>query len=879
MPELATANPEDEGSGGVQRSMLSALPPSPAADEGPAGSQAGGPECPGPMPLPDLAPEPPLRALAHHHARRAPWVLGAGGACLAAAILLPASRLAWALGILGGAALLLSIALALLAAAARRRRAAVVRAVIAHAEAGHRAAFLSDGEGDVLYRNAPAEAALGAWAGEPGATLSCTGLLGRRIADPRPLVYRLLDRAALAGRAREEVATARGDLALEVNALPGGRFYWQLEELGAAPRPRGEAALMTTGPTGTVLYMNDAARRLAGTRVKSLDRFVEDLPLRSGEVHRLATASGTKEMRIVVSERPGGRRDLQLLPLEGEAATLQEPDMPGAAVPRAPVRPVRQAERAPERFTLRAADGDGGPGHPAPPAAASENGIAAGERIEAATLFDTLPVPLLRLAPDGAVRLANRQARSLLGRQAEGARLEDLLQGLGRPIDQWLEDASMGRGLGKPELLRARRRDQEVFVQVTLQRAEPAPTTATDESDLLAVLSDATELKTLEAQFVQSQKMQAVGQLAGGVAHDFNNLLTAISGHCDLLLLRHDPGDQDYGDLTQIHQNANRAASLVGQLLAFSRKQTMELEHLDIRETLSDLGHLLNRLVGERIELTLSHDPALAHVRADKRQLEQVLMNLVVNARDAMPDGGEVHIATENRRLAEPHRRDRATIPAGEYVVIRVTDQGCGIAADDLPKIFEPFFTTKRTGEGTGLGLSTAYGIVKQSGGFIFADSVPGHGTTFTLYLPAREPGPAPRPAPDAPPVAAEAPGEGVVLLVEDEGPVRAFASRALRLRGYTVIEAETAEAALETLSDPTLTVDLFVTDVIMPGMDGPTWVREALRDRPDVKVIFVSGYAEESFAQMRRDIPNSVFLPKPFSLSDLTATVHRQLS
>ncbi len=877
MPELATANPEDRGRAEAEGPLLSAVAPPPASAEG--GAESRGSEAAGSGPLPDMASEPALQALALQHAQRAPWLLAVGGACLAAAILLPASGLAWALGILGGAVVLLSVVLALLATAARRRRAAVVREVIAHAEAGHQAAFLSDAEGDVLYRNAPAEAALGAWAGEPGATLSCTGLLGRRIADPRPLVYRLLDRAALAGRAREEVATARGDLALEVNALPGGRFYWQLEELGAAPGPRGAAALMTTGPTGTVLYMNEAARRLAGTRVKALDRFVEDLPLRSGEVHRLTTPTGTREMRIVVSERPGGRKDLQLLPVESEDEPRPERDVPAASAPRfQPVRPVRPAERFPERFTLRAADGAGGPGQPAAPAVAPADGIGAADEIEAGTLFDTLPVPLLRLAPDGAVRLANRQARNLLGRQAEGARIEELLQGLGRPIDQWLEDASLGRGLGKPELLRARRRDQEVFVQVTLQRSEPSPA-AGGEADLLAVLSDATELKTLEAQFVQSQKMQAVGQLAGGVAHDFNNLLTAISGHCDLLLLRHDPGDQDYGDLTQIHQNANRAASLVGQLLAFSRKQTMELEHLDIRETLSDLGHLLNRLVGERIELTLSHDPALAHVRADKRQLEQVLMNLVVNARDAMPDGGEVHIATENRRLAEPHRRDRATIPAGEYVVIRVTDQGCGIAADDLPKIFEPFFTTKRTGEGTGLGLSTAYGIVKQSGGFIFADSVPGHGTTFTLYLPAREPGPAPRPAPEAPPAAAEAPGEGVVLLVEDEGPVRAFASRALRLRGYTVIEAETAEAALETLSDPELTVDLFVTDVIMPGMDGPTWVREALRDRPNVKVIFVSGYAEESFAQMRRDIPNSVFLPKPFSLSDLTATVHLQLS
>jgi two-component system cell cycle sensor histidine kinase/response regulator CckA len=374
--------------------------------------------------------------------------------------------------------------------------------------------------------------------------------------------------------------------------------------------------------------------------------------------------------------------------------------------------------------------------------------------------------------------------------------------------------------------------------------------------------------------------MQAIGQLAGGVAHDFNNLLTAISGHCDLLLLRHAQEDPDYGDLIQIHQNANRAASLVGQLLAFSRKQNLMMEVLDLRDTLADLTHLLNRLVGEKVLLTLQHDEGILPIRADKRQLEQVLMNLVVNARDAMPDGGEISISTENLVLSEPMERDRAIVPAGSYVLVRVVDQGVGIAPEALPKIFEPFFTTKRQGEGTGLGLSTAYGIIKQSGGFIFADSLPGAGTTFTLYFPACDPASLTTPAAAAPPPAplSQKAAEGVVLLVEDEAPVRAFASRALRLRGYSVLEADSAEAALALLSDPSLTVDIFVTDVIMPGKDGPTWVREALATRPSTRVIFVSGYAEDAFSEQKALIPNSVFLPKPFSLTDLTATVQRQL-
>jgi two-component system cell cycle sensor histidine kinase/response regulator CckA len=314
-------------------------------------------------------------------------------------------------------------------------------------------------------------------------------------------------------------------------------------------------------------------------------------------------------------------------------------------------------------------------------------------------------------------------------------------------------------------------------------------------------------------------------------------------------------------------------------LLAFSRKQTLRPEVLDLRDTLADLTHLLNRLVGEKVTLTLSHDPILRPIRADKRQLEQVLMNLVVNARDAMPQGGEIRIETQMTGFDEPLLRDRATVPPGEYVSVKVRDEGTGIAPDKLQKIFEPFFTTKRTGEGTGLGLSTAYGIVKQTGGFIFVDSVPGHGTEFTLYFPAHDgeatADPVPEPAP--PPAPARA-GDGVVLLVEDEAPVRAFASRALRLQGYTVLEAGSGEEAVRMLADPDLAVDVFVTDVVMPGIDGPTWVREARADRPKVPVVFMSGYAEGAFGDTGSQTGNSVFLPKPFSLRQLTEVVQQQM-
>ncbi len=492
------------------------------------------------------------------------------------------------------------------------------------------------------------------------------------------------------------------------------------------------------------------------------------------------------------------------------------------------------------------------------------------------TSLADLPVPVMRLSLHGEILETNRLAVRLVGEHLpERTNIRDIMQSLGHPIDEWLERSREKDVVPRAEFLRLNRQDQEVFVQVTLSRY-----TQGAEDCLIAILNDATELKTMEAQFVQGQKMQAVGQLAGGVAHDFNNLLTAISGHCDLLLLRHDQNDPDYGDLVQINQNANRAAALVSQLLAFSRKQTLRPEVLDLRDTISGLIHLLNRLVGEKVRLTLSHDPVLKSVRADKRQLEQVLMNLVVNARDAMPEGGEIRIETEVLTLDKPLTRDRATVPTGEYVTVKVIDSGVGIPADKLQKVFEPFYTTKRTGEGTGLGLSTVYGIVKQTGGFIFVDSIKGRGTEFSIFLPVSTAVDLAEPAvekkPEEPTVQQ---GEGVVLLVEDEAPVRAFATRALRLKGFTVLEAESAEEALRLLEDRDLNVDLFVTDVVMPGMDGPTWVRQAKETRPEVKVVFMSGYTEGAFGASGPEIPDAAFLPKPFSLNQLTEAVFQQLN
>ncbi|NHF71758.1 hybrid sensor histidine kinase/response regulator [Paracoccus xiamenensis] len=488
--------------------------------------------------------------------------------------------------------------------------------------------------------------------------------------------------------------------------------------------------------------------------------------------------------------------------------------------------------------------------------------------------YDRLPIAVLRLSADGTILHANRAAEPYCGGDATGQHVAKLLDGLGRPFDDWLAEALAAGGPAAPEVLRAPRAGQDRFIQVSLHAEDNEPRT------LIAVLSDARAVKTLEAQFVQSQKMQAVGQLAGGIAHDFNNLLTAISGHCDLLMLRHDKGHPDYADLDQISQNANRAANLVSHLLAFSRKQTLKPQRVDLRNTIADLSHLLNRLVGEKITLEQRHDPRLDPVRADRGKIEQVIMNLVVNARDAMPEGGRIDVSTQNVDLPAPQLHGRFAVPPGRYVRVAVADCGCGIPPDMLGKIFEPFFTTKRLGEGTGLGLSTAYGIIKQTGGYIMCDSVLGEGTTFTIYLPVHLGADLEPDEPDVPAraVSMTAPPELRVLLVEDEAPVRAFASRALKLRGYQVIEAASGEEALELLTDDRLKVDLFVSDVVMPGLDGLSWVRHALKDRPGTRVIFMSGYTEDVFEDGRNPVEGASFLQKPFSLTDLISAVGDKL-
>ena len=399
----------------------------------------------------------------------------------------------------------------------------------------------------------------------------------------------------------------------------------------------------------------------------------------------------------------------------------------------------------------------------------------------------------------------------------------------------------------------------------------------------VAYLVDVSEQKQIELQLAQSQKMQAIGQLAGGVAHDFNNLLTAIFMQLDVLATRHPVGDPSYEGLNEIKQTSTRAADLVRKLLAFSRKQTVQREILDVGELVSEFEVLLRRVLYEDVKLTTDYGRNLPQVRADRSQLETAVMNLAVNARDSVRahGGGSVNIRTARVTQEQAQAMGYPTAQ-GDQAMIEVSDDGPGIPPDVMTKIFDPFFTTKPVGEGTGLGLATVYGIVKQSDGWISVDSKPGEGAAFRIFLPVHVPVPgvAPAPAPAAPkrPVARDLSGAGRILFVEDEDAVRGVAAKLLRLRGYEVIEAASGEEALKLAEAHAGTIDLMISDVVMPGMQGPDLLKQARGYLGAAPVMFISGYAESEFSDLLEGEVNVSFLPKPIDIKTLAERVKQEL-
>jgi two-component system cell cycle sensor histidine kinase/response regulator CckA len=542
----------------------------------------------------------------------------------------------------------------------------------------------------------------------------------------------------------------------------------------------------------------------------------------------------------------------------------------------------RDGLRLPVRLLHRVAYGhDGAPGasrtlalNRSPSGEPAEEARAAEVRF--ARFFNSTPMAIATVDKEGAILRSNAAFAKLLPgalKPAEGGR-RLIANGLAEPHRAALQGAIAAASTGVEEnepidaALAGSARSARLFV---------TPNEEGDQRGASIFALDTTEERDREEQLHQSQKMQAVGQLAGGVAHDFNNVLTAIIGYSDLLLANHRPTDPSFQDIMQIKQNANRAAGLVRQLLAFSRRQTLRPQVLQLGDVLSELQMLTRRLVGEKIEVDLRQGRDLWLVKADLNQFEQVIMNLIVNARDAMPDGGKISIRTKNVAASECAAYREKLLPAADYVVVEVEDSGTGIAPDIIDKIFDPFFTTKEVGKGTGLGLSMVYGIVKQTGGFVFCDTEVGRGTTFRIFLTrhvAEEEAPEEAPKVEAKKPAADHTGHGVVLLVEDEEAVRAFGARALASRGYTVLEAENGLEALRLVEETDKPIDLVVSDVVMPEMDGPTMFGELRKRGVKCRVIFVSGYAEDAFSKNLPEGEDFGFLPKPFTLKQLIETV-----
>ncbi len=656
---------------------------------------------------------------------------------------------------------------------------------------------------------------------------------------------------------------------LQVTAQPiagsAGYIHWRIDdvtqqrEIDRAIREEREKLIdftdnapvgfFSVDEQGRFLFVNATFARWLGEDIQTLlsegrlHTYMQEIPVGS-QPYDIVPSGGAKQMAEMVMKGPAGRTFMASI----NQAVVNEA---GSMVRTRGVVHDLTAERA-MRQALKASE----------------------DRFQ--RFFEEAPLGIALLNAEGMLDDCNASLAQILGYQVnelEGRFFEALIAEDDRNnVLGALDNIGQGKPAAPMEIT-LYGKEQSIVVQMYARRMESG-------SNIVLHFIDLSQQKALEQQFVQSQKMQAIGQLAGGVAHDFNNLLTAMIGFCDLLLLRHKPGDPSFSDIMQVKQNANRAANLVRQLLAFSRQQTLRPRVQDITDILTEISHLLRRLIGANIDLDVSHGQDLGLVKVDVGQMEQVLINLAVNARDAMDGGGNLSIRTSHFENTEPLERGADLMPAGQWVLVEVEDTGCGIPLENLNRIFEPFFTTKEVGQGTGLGLATVYGIVRQTGGYLHVDSKIGQGTVFSLYLPRLSEAEAVEetkvePAEDD--SARDLTGTARILLVEDEDAVRSFSSRALSNKGYEVLDAESGEAAIQVLAEKAGgKIDLLITDVIMPNMDGPTLAKSLRQQSPNLKIIFISGYTEEKLKDHMGE--NIWFLPKPFTLKQLAAKVKEAL-
>ena len=674
-----------------------------------------------------------------------------------------------------------------------------------------------------------------------------------------------------------------GAAVIDLLPMPDGEVDWQISARRAG---RGEDHLVwRLRPLRRVSNMSLGALDLAGPFGKMLSRAGIETAITTADGIIRAVSAGFAERAAgddratlmgqdFVSYLRTDERDRIFFAREGRGGTPQTlVDVPL-------IDPATQGQPAgPDEATSLMLLIDSGVGIGSGWDGAAQAGVA---QLDA--LLGQLPLGLAMTDRDGRFLFGNDAFLRAVGREGRGlpAFPTDLVT---REDKAALSDAVRRHGRGPST-------SGDAAVRLVNSPEEPvslglAGVRGLGEAAVLLSLADSSQENQLRRQVAQATKMQAVGQLAGGVAHDFNNVLTAIIGTCDLMLLRHIPGDSDYDDIQQIRANSNRAAALTRQLLAFSRQQTLRPEVIQLPDVVSEVSPLIKRLLGEKIIYYVQHDRNLGPVRADPQQLEQVIMNLAVNARDAIQSRGKgtgrISLFTRHLHATEVVQLGSEVLPAADYTVLIVQDTGGGIPPHVLPKLFEPFFTTKEQGKGTGLGLSTAYGIVKQSGGFIFADNIKdkaGHptGACFTVYFPVHHGEAHKKRETRAPLISSEWSAGGKVLLVEDEDMVRAVAERALARAGYDVKACANGEEGLAAITEGTVQFDIVVSDVVMPGMDGPAMVRAIRAKLPKMPVLFMSGYAEE---QLRRDIdiPDMHFIPKPFSVAAIGDKVGAVLS
>lgn len=813
-------------------------------------------------------------------ARAAFWGAGLGALAAAGVALFAAPSAGWhGFVLLAGIACVAFILLYALAAGEAAGRSLSAGAEGGEAEAGLGHAALDALSDPVLITDARGRAA---WANRAYLDLARQALgLGAALGPPAPdrvwtgpassAIYRLTRAAAAGARAREILPSqgAGPAYAASVDPIEPGGAVWRFSarpgEADDMPPPEwadhAPVGLFTADAEGRVLAANATLRDWLGARPDQALKLSDFL---AGDTARSVARSRGAEGVI--------RLDARLIAREGVESPI------ALAIAWDEARPPRA------RAVIYGLSSTG-----APPGV--DQAIAAQSAGRTGRTFDDM----FASAPFGVARLD--------GIEPETAILEDANAALvqysggaaipGKPLADlfdWSESdgpeaafASALSGRGEPVALKLKTGEGARDVHLFLAPARGGKRAA--------YVVDVSPLKDLERQFAQAAKMQAVGQLASGVAHDFNNMLTVINLNTDMLLASHPVGDPSYFELQRIRSTVARARGMVRKLLAFSRKQTLRVETVDITDAVSDCGVLLRQILEEWVRLDIRHGRDLPFIKVDRTELDNAIVNLATNARDAMraQGGGALTIQTEAvdaedvRRAGAPDPRD------GPWAAIHVADEGSGMDEETLTKIFEPFFTTKEPGQGTGLGLATVYGIVKQFGGYLFARSTPGEGTTFSLYLPGYELAPeAPALDEDAPaaPVAPQAEaepadmaGRGRILFVEDEAQVREIAAKLLVRRGYEVVEAGDGEEALEILEDEPASFDLIITDVMMPGLNGPAFLEKAGALIGEARIIFISGYAEEEFSETLSKAKGVSFLPKPFSLPALAAQVKAQLS